>query len=66
MKREELIGREFKWISTLTGGETFGIIEKVIDKNFSAKITSTKGNIYYLKECSVKLDNEFKSLKIED
>jgi hypothetical protein len=65
LKREELIGKEFKWVSTKTGGETFGIIEKIINPNWSPKIVSTKENAYYLSECTVKVNDEFIIVNLE-
>lgn len=68
MNKEELIGKEFKWISPLTGGETFGIIKKIIKDKYVnyIRIESTVGNVYPIRECTVKINNEFIDIRIDE
>ena len=65
LKKEELIGKDFKWVSTKTGGDTFGVIQKIVNLNYSPKIVSTNDNAYYLSECTIKINNEFIKVELE-
>jgi hypothetical protein len=68
MKSSDLIDKEFKWISPITGGETFGVVFKVIKDKYITytRIESTKGNVYPLKECTFKINNEFIEVRIDE
>lgn len=67
MNKKELVGKEFKWVSPRTSGETFGIIERILTFPPYPRIESTKNNCYHLNECTVKIDGEFiKVFKIEN
>lgn len=65
MKKNELIGKEFKWLSPKTGGITFGVIEKIVNDNTYPKIVSTKNNVYYLIDCEVKINEKFEKVILE-
>lgn len=67
MKKKDLVGKEFKWISPITSGETHGVIQKVLNSDDYPRIESTKNNCYHLNECTVKINGEFiKVFKIEN
>lgn len=68
MKSSELINKEFKWISPITGGETFGIVNKVLkDKYISyVRIISTNNNVYPVRECTFKINDEFIEVRINE
>lgn len=68
MKIEQIKGSEFKWISPITGGETFGIVKKVYKYRFEYQtmIESTNGNVYDLNECYVKVGDEYEKIHITE
>lgn len=65
LKKKELVGKEFKWVSPRTSGETFGIIDKIVNDNTFPKIVSTKNNVYYLTDCEIKINEKFEKVILE-
>ena len=69
-------GLNFKWVSPITGGETFGIISEVgiLTKYYSLKdlindikreeyyILSSHGQTYSLDECEVEISGEYRQI----
>lgn len=62
-----LEGLNFKWISPITGGETYGVIKKVYKYRFDHEtmIESTNNNIYNLNECFVQIGDKFEKIDID-
>lgn len=63
---EQLIEKEFKWVSPLTGGETSGIIKKITKSPGIPCFVSTFGNVYPVNECTVKFGDSYVKVKINE
>lgn len=68
MKVTDLLGKRFKWISPITGGETFGEVQKVYNYRFenSPLIETKEGNVYPIKECFIKIGDEFEKIELDE
>lgn len=68
MNLNELKGSEFKWISPLTDGVSYGIVKNIYKYRYESDIMieSTNGNVYNYSECFFKVDDEFKKVLLDE
>lgn len=68
MKSNNLINKEFRWISPLTGGETYGVVRDVHKDKYIGyvRIVSTNNNVYPVRECTFKINDEFIEVTINE
>ena len=66
MDVKQLEGVEFKWVSPITNGETYGVVRKVYKYRNEPDVLleSTIGNVYNLKVCLIKKNNNFEKLEL--